>query len=109
MLRATGLLCAVAGTLLQSDARVFAQPVANFTGLGDLPGSTPHSEAYAVSSDGLVVVGYGTSVSGEQAFRWTAATGMAAIGEPAWRDIQKPRPRGIGDRLGRRGLGNQLG
>jgi probable HAF family extracellular repeat protein len=49
-------------------------------GLGDLPNGSFYSEAYAVSADGSTVVGIGTSESGYQAFRWTAAGGMAGLG-----------------------------
>src|SRR3990172_1963430 len=52
-----------------------------FLGLGDLPGERFESEAHAVSADGTVVVGYGTSPAGNEAFRWTAATGMVALGD----------------------------
>ncbi|HET6304990.1 MAG TPA: PEP-CTERM sorting domain-containing protein, partial [Myxococcota bacterium] len=52
-----------------------------FLGLGDLPGERFESEAHAVSADGTVVVGYGTSPAGREAFRWTAATGMVALGD----------------------------
>jgi probable HAF family extracellular repeat protein len=62
-------------------------------GLGDLPGgpSTAGSDAYAISSNGSVVVGYGTAAgrpipsggstaSTREAFRWTAATGLVSLG-----------------------------
>ncbi len=62
-------------------------------GLGDLPGgpTTSGSTANAASSDGSVIVGYGTAAgrpipSGgstaltQEAFRWTAATGMVSLG-----------------------------
>ena len=39
-------------------------------GLGDLPGGEVVSEALAVSADGLVVVGYGDSLWGTEAFSW---------------------------------------
>ena len=56
---------------------------ATFTPLGDLPGGSFNSHASGVSSDGRVVVG--RSIDGEgvdewQAFRWTAETGMVALG-----------------------------
>jgi len=58
----------------------FAQ--ASFQGLGHLPGggSFTYSDAWGVSADGSVAVGNSSSVSGEQAFRWTQATGMAGLG-----------------------------
>ncbi len=62
-------------------------------GLGDLPGGPTNSgsSANALSADGSVVVGYGTSAgrpipSGgstaltREAFRWTAATGLVSLG-----------------------------
>jgi probable HAF family extracellular repeat protein len=50
------------------------------TGLGDLPGSLFWSEAYGVSGDGNVIVGYGTNSDGNlEAFRWTVG-GMVPLG-----------------------------
>ena len=48
--------------------------------LGDLPNGPPRSEAYDVSADGSVVVGYATSSLTLRAFRWTAQTGMQDLG-----------------------------
>jgi probable HAF family extracellular repeat protein len=56
---------------------------ASFQGLGELPGGSIASYAYAVSADGNVVVGSSSSTSGYQAFRWTAATGMVGLGDLA--------------------------
>ena len=42
----------------------------DFNGLGDLPGGAFDSEAYGVSDDGTVVVGYGSNAIGTEAFRW---------------------------------------
>jgi len=53
---------------------------AYFRGLGDLPGGGFYSQASAVSGDGLVVVGTGSSKSGEEAFRWTRSGGMVGLG-----------------------------
>ena len=49
-------------------------------GLGYLPGGSFSSAADGVSADGSVVVGYGNSGTGFQAFRWTQATGMVGLG-----------------------------
>ncbi len=50
-------------------------------GLGFLSGGN-ESEAYAVSADGSVIVGYGTNVDGnKEAFRWTQADGMVGLGD----------------------------
>jgi probable HAF family extracellular repeat protein len=57
----------------------FAQK-ASFQGLGDLPGGTFESAAQRVSANGLVVVGYGTTAAGQQAFRWTQKEGMVSLG-----------------------------
>ncbi len=57
---------------------------ASFQGLGDLPGGYFYSQAYAVSADGLVVVGKSevqTGVGGSEAFRWTADDGMVAMSD----------------------------
>jgi probable HAF family extracellular repeat protein len=50
------------------------------TGLGDLPGGQLNSRAYGVSDGGSVVVGYGTTAAGTEAFRWTQASGMVSLG-----------------------------
>lgn len=55
-------------------------------GLGDLPGGGVggiffRSDAFGVSADGLVVVGFGTSDLGREAFRWTDGGGMVALGD----------------------------
>jgi probable HAF family extracellular repeat protein len=50
-------------------------------GLGDLPGGASRSQANAVSADGSVIVGRGTSDSGIEAFRWTSALGMVGLGD----------------------------
>jgi probable HAF family extracellular repeat protein len=47
--------------------------------LGDIPGQTIHSNAYDISADGSVVVGYAGFPLGE-AFRWTASTGIVGLG-----------------------------
>ena len=52
----------------------------SFQGVGDLPGSVFQSRALGVSADGTVVVGYSTSTSGAQAFRWTSEGGMVDLG-----------------------------
>jgi probable HAF family extracellular repeat protein len=57
----------------------FAQ-YATFQGLGDLTGGTFESSAQKVSADGKVIVGYGTTATGQQAFRWTQSTGMISLG-----------------------------
>jgi uncharacterized membrane protein len=47
-------------------------------GIGNLPGGT-ESQAYAVSGDGSVVVGFGGDGSAPIAMRWIEATGMVAL------------------------------
>ena len=54
---------------------------ATFLGLSDLANGTFNSRANAVSSDGSVVVGFGTSASGQEAFRWTSAGGMIGLSD----------------------------
>ena len=50
------------------------------SGLGDFAGGVFGSDAYGVSADGSVVVGFGKSESGgqtfRQAFRWTTSEGV---------------------------------
>jgi len=50
--------------------------------LGDLPDGDTISEAWDVSADGKVVVGVGRAGDHDEAFKWTAATGMVALGLP---------------------------
>jgi hypothetical protein len=45
-------------------------------GLGDLPGGTFSSKALAVSFDGSIVVGWGNTDIGQEAFIWDATNGM---------------------------------
>jgi probable HAF family extracellular repeat protein len=55
-----------------------------FTDLGDLPGGTTYSQAFAMSADGNVIVGSsGSAASGtrDEAFRWTPATGIQPLGD----------------------------
>jgi probable HAF family extracellular repeat protein len=54
---------------------------ATFTSLGWLPGGvTPVSRAYAISDNGLVIVGASSSSIGKQAFRWTSGSGLVGLG-----------------------------
>ena len=53
---------------------------AMFSGLGDLPGGAFDSVANAVSADGLVIVGEGSSASGSEAFRWEDGV-MTGLGD----------------------------
>lgn len=48
-------------------------------GIGDLPGFTNDSQAYGVSGDGSVVVGFSQSSMGATAFMWDATNGMQAL------------------------------
>ena len=48
-------------------------------GLGDLPGGSFYSTASSVSGDGSVVVGYGSSASGGEAFIWDEMNGMRSL------------------------------
>ncbi len=52
----------------------------SFQGLGDLAGGVFSSEAWGVSADGTVVVGFSESANGPEAFRWTLAGGMQGLG-----------------------------
>ena len=75
------VIAIVCGTL-------FAPPLtaAIFQGLGDLPGGFTFSHAQAISSDGRVIIGQSHSAESTddddtgEAFRWTAETGMVALG-----------------------------
>jgi probable HAF family extracellular repeat protein len=50
------------------------------TYLGDLPGGTVSSEAWAVNGDGTVIVGRGNSATGDEAFRWQNGS-MQGLGD----------------------------
>ena len=50
------------------------------TPLGDLPGGDFASTALGISADGSVVVGVGTSASGNEAFRWESGV-MTPLGD----------------------------
>jgi len=67
-------------------------------GLGDLPGGDFWSAALDVSSNGLVVVGYGTSDLGPQAFRWEDPDGDGLVGPNEKLDYLDDHPEfGLGD------------
>ena len=73
LLTATAILLALTATGARADAVVM--------GLGDLDGGSIDSVARGVSADGSTVVGWSTSASGIEAFRWTATTGMEGLGD----------------------------
>jgi len=54
---------------------------ASFTPLGDLPGGSVYGLAYGISATGrTTVVGFSSSSSGNEAFRWTNDGGMLGLG-----------------------------
>jgi probable HAF family extracellular repeat protein len=81
--RTRGLRSVLWGSVLVATVCVMAEDGAalNFSGLGDLPGGVFNSRAIDISADGSVVVGAGTSASGQEAFRWTVDGGMVGLGE----------------------------
>ena len=58
-----------------------AGPDPCMVGLGDLGGGDFSSRATATSADGSVIVGYGTSSSGFEAFVWDTANGMRRLAD----------------------------
>ncbi|MCH7603849.1 MAG: HAF repeat/PEP-CTERM domain-containing protein, partial [Planctomycetes bacterium] len=70
-----------AGLWLGGYCLTTAYGQASFQGLGDLPGGSFESLAFAVSADGSVVVGDSISASGFEAFRWTSGGGMISLGD----------------------------
>jgi len=64
-----------------SSFSVVANAADTLTGLGDLAGGSFSSNPYNVNSDGSVVVGESLSVNGNEAFRWTQASGMEGLGD----------------------------
>lgn len=73
----TALVAAIASLCVTNAASA-----ASFTGLGFLPSaSNNYSFSGDISQNGLVVAGQATNSAGQQeAFRWTAATGMQGLG-----------------------------
>lgn len=53
---------------------------ATFVGLGDLPGGDVASYATDVDDSGNIVVGWSRTASGDEAIRWTTATGLVGLG-----------------------------
>ena len=49
--------------------------------LGSLPDTIGDAEGLAVSANGSVVAGFGTTASGEEAFIWDETHGMRAVDE----------------------------
>lgn len=49
------------------------------TGLGDLPGGSIFSQAFATTRDGSVIFGWSSNGQGNHAFRWTSNEGMVAL------------------------------
>jgi len=66
---------------LHTKQRLFKNRQASFMALGDLPGGNFRSNARGISSDGLVIVGTSISSLGNEAFRWTEATGMIGLSD----------------------------
>jgi probable HAF family extracellular repeat protein len=54
-------------------------PLGDFGGVGPLGGA--YSEAFCVSGDGSTLVGWSFSSEGVEAYRWSAASGMARLGQ----------------------------
>jgi probable HAF family extracellular repeat protein len=74
-----GLWC---GPNTGSCYEAFFSPIGGpATGLGALDNWA--SDAFATTADGSVIVGNTSSATGSQAFRWTSATGMVALGNLA--------------------------
>lgn len=65
----------------QSELQAIMWGPSGILGLGDLPGGSVWTEALAVNSGGTAVAGWGISLYGGEAFRWTAATGMTGLGD----------------------------
>jgi probable HAF family extracellular repeat protein len=71
--------------LLAFPAAPFA---ASFQGLGNLPGGDPpHSIPWDISPNGTIVVGESQSPNGLEAYRWSADTGMVALGSLGGEDF----------------------
>ena len=71
-LRPTLLALSIAGCTLHAQAEILA--------LGDLPGGSFSSQAFATSANGSVVVGASQSTLTYEAFRWSASGGLQGLG-----------------------------
>jgi probable HAF family extracellular repeat protein len=87
-------ICLVALCIHVLAASSTMAATATFQRLWDLSGGDFSSLAFDVSNDGSVVVGYGTTASGQQAFRWTQSTGMVALGSFTNSSASKISPDG---------------
>jgi probable HAF family extracellular repeat protein len=67
------------GFAANGNREAFLWDGSQMRGLGDLPGGGFRSSALAVSADGSIVVGRGTTDRGDEAFIWTADTGMVNL------------------------------
>lgn len=56
---------------------------ASLTIIGALPDGSSPREAHAVSADGVVVVGFASSLDANQVFRWTESGGVEGLGDLA--------------------------
>ena len=74
------MLAALVGPWLWASAPASAG-IVSFQGLGDLPGGSFESQAFGVSADGSVVVGWSRSDPNIEAFRWTSGGGMVGLGD----------------------------
>ncbi len=63
----------------QSRLEAFRWSDAMMIGLGDLPGGEFHSSASAVSADGSIIAGIGSTDTGDEVFLWDAANGMREL------------------------------
>ncbi|NCQ71015.1 MAG: PEP-CTERM sorting domain-containing protein [Microcystis aeruginosa W13-15] len=72
--------CISLGIGLGAIGVAFQAQAASFQGLGGLLPWGSFSRATGVSADGSVVVGQSSVTSGNEAFRWTQATGMVGLG-----------------------------
>jgi probable HAF family extracellular repeat protein len=78
---ADGSLIVGRGSTNQTNEALLWTEETGLVGLGVLP-EGEHSEAYAVSAEGEVLVGVGDTVAvAKQAFRWTAAEGFVALAD----------------------------
>jgi len=67
--------------LIEASTFSLGAQTASFQGVGDLPGGTVESAAYAVSADGRTIVGSSVSSNGVEAFRWRdgVMTGLGSL------------------------------
>ena len=83
--KSTQFVLALTVLLLTVETSRAATLTPGFYSVGRLPGGGSFaSRVYGVSADGLTVAGENANGGNGEAFRWTLAGGITALGLPSW-------------------------